>query len=168
MPASRVQRWAVLNAALSIARGLPFVWHTGCKARRRSAFDISQPRLVVGSSGSITHLPEFAQDTLNQAGNVLLRYPHGFFLQFVGKVIPWFDISCVGKNLLGRDEQARGKVLRFGALVNKLPENGANEVERVLDDCQTPGEVHDLPFVMIVLPIAEAYARFPEIAPGSS
>lgn len=168
MSASRASRsYLALNVALSLARGLPF-FRWKASPRRASGYWRwgKSGRLVASSSGSVAHLPDLNQQTINQFGDVLLAFPNGFCLDVEGKVIPRLDIASLGNDLARRDEDAGGKVIGFRDLVNQLPEKGVNQVERVLQSGYPAGTVHDLPFVIVVLPRSEAYSRFPEIAPS--
>ncbi|TDR34695.1 hypothetical protein [Aquamicrobium defluvii] len=123
---------------------------------------------VTNSRGVRAYLPQFSQGTFNDLADVLLCFPNGFSLEVVGKTVSRFDISRLGENLLGREDHRRGEIGSVSALVKHLPENCVNQVERVLDGGEPAGTVHDLPFVIVILPIDEAYSRFPEIAPSSA
>lgn len=121
-------------------------------------------RTALSSLGRLAFCPKLSKEMINQLGDVLLAFPRGFGLHVVGKVVPRLDISRLGENLMRRDDQARDEVPRIVELANKLPENCVDQIERMLDNSE-PGAIHNLPFVVLVLPVDEAYASFPELFP---
>lgn len=169
MSAISLHSWIKRAAVWRVIDSLPKVWRRGTEHSRACYWRWGKNgRLVANSVGRIVQLPQLGQHALNQLGDVLLAFPNGFCLDVEGKVVPRLDISSVGDDLARRDEDAGGKLTGFCDLVNHLPKQAGNEVERVLHDGDRPGVVHDLPFVIVVLPRSEAYSRFPEIAPSSA
>lgn len=116
------------------------------------------------TDGSIGILPDLDDATISDFRKILDAFPDGLCLHVVGDAI---GKVCV----LGICDDVREHAKDILSELH-VPASGLGELDQDLGEAESAEDgaagcdLHDGSFVIVVLPIDEAYSRFPEIAPS--
>lgn len=170
-----------INMAMSIVRGIPFFWRTGRDVQGFSRAGTAPYIRRWNGKSKIYHyegpeftgqlpgrIPQLDQQLISQFREIALSFTHGVCFRLEGNTIWEMRVIPASDHLIEGGKQSLGKEPVVAPISGKIDENSRQSVGDDLPSGVEGVAGHSGPFVIAVLPLSEAYARFPEIAPSSA